>query len=277
MLMLDAAFPPHPLQWVADMESVNADGGFVYVVGDFLHYTAEHVSAARAARKVVIPIVVPGNTPTTVQAVHDVLVSYGFESGPVIVDLEPGSEPADEWVRGLRQFLDPLGYETDRYGTSSVLGQYSPEDDDWVAAWQRNGVLDPVPTLPAGWNAWQFVDDVVINGSTYDVSVVDDQFVARALQEDIDLTPDQDKTLTHINEAVSHVFDFEFYEGDGQTGEPAIVTQLKRIETAANAAAGNPAASAQAIADALSNNAAFVQALAKAVVVSVGKALSGTP
>lgn len=277
MLMLDAAFPPSPQQWVADMNAVGADGGFVYVVGGILNYTPDHVSVARFAGKVVVPIVVPGNTPTTVQNVHDALASMLFSGGPVVVDLEPGSEPADEWVRMLRQFLDPLGYETDRYGTQSVLGSYSPEDGDWVASWLRTGQLNPIPQLPAGWHAWQFANDVVVNGNTYDASVVDDQFVARSLQGVTDLTDDQDKRLQHIEETVSHVFDFEFYEGDGQTGEPAIVTQLKRIEAKADAAAGNPGASAQAIAVALAGNADFVAALAKAVVVQSGKALSGAP
>src|SRR5215471_806312 len=222
MLLLDAAHPPPPNEWVADMDAVGAAGGFVYVIGPFLNYTPGHVSVARAAGKIVLPIIVPGNVPTSSSAVLAALATYGFTGGPVITDLERTSEPPDQWVVELRAFLNPLGYLVDRYGTPSELGKYSPEDDNWLAMWQRTGVLNPVPVLPTGWNAWQFVNDVHINGSTYDVSVIDEQFAGATAPGVDEMTPQQDQTLTHIDQTVDHLFNYDFYESDGSTPIPAI-------------------------------------------------------
>lgn len=179
-LGLDAAYPPSPAQWVADMRSVGASVGFVYVVGGILRYSPLHVSVARQFGAVPVPIVVPGNMPPDYSAVLSSLRNYGFTAGAVVVDLEPGSEPSDSWVRGLATYLAQFGYVVDRYGTSSVLGRYAPENGDWVAQWQRRGVLNPIPQRPPGWLAWQFVDDITINGSVYDASVIDESFVANA-------------------------------------------------------------------------------------------------
>lgn len=175
---LDAAFPPPPAQWVSDIRSVGGSVGFVYVVGGILNYTPDHVTVARQFGCIPVPIVVPGNVPPDYATVLSALRRYGFVAGAVVVDLEPGSEPADSWARGLAVYLAQFGYVVDRYGTSSVLGHYAPENADWIAQWQRRGVLYPIPALPVGWMAWQFVDDIVVNGHTYDASVIDEAFVA---------------------------------------------------------------------------------------------------
>lgn len=176
-IILDAAFPPTPALWVGDMNAVGASGGCVYVLGPFTNYTPAHVTLARASGKSVIPIVVPGDNPPSYGTVWAALLNYGFSSGPVVFDLERFSEPPDAWLTGARSFLGPLGYLVDRYGTVSELGKYSPENADWIASWLRQGILDPIPSLPAGRVAWQFVDDIVINGRTYDASVMDSSFL----------------------------------------------------------------------------------------------------
>lgn len=187
-LLLDAAYPPSPQQWIADMDAVGAAGGFVYVWGPITRYSQQHVVAARNARKIVVPIVVPGNTwPSTISIVQS-LQSYGFTSGPVMVDLEAGSLPPNIGLVSFASAMMPLHYQVDRYGNISTLGAYAPEGQDWIADWIRTGVLDPLPTLPAGWQSWQFVNDININGSQYDASMVADTFVTEGTDMALDPT-----------------------------------------------------------------------------------------
>lgn len=176
-LALDAAYPPSPQQWVADMNAVGADGGFVYVYGPIVKYTLQHVTVARQSGKIVIPIIVPGNTWPTFGTLKSNLLRYGFQSGPVVVDLESSSLPPNAGLANFALYMQQNGYQLDRYGTQSVLGTYTPENEDWIADWIRTGQLGPLPTLPQGWQSWQFVNDVKINGSTYDASIVSDSFV----------------------------------------------------------------------------------------------------
>lgn len=185
-LLLDAAFPPSPQQWVADMNAVGADGGFVYVYGPFTNYTPQHVVMARQVGKVVLPIIVPGNTWPSFATLLMACQRYGFQSGPVVGDLEPGSLPPNTDMVNFAMFMQQRGYQFDRYGTQSILGAYAPEGEDWIADWIRQGQLLPLPPLPQGWQSWQFVDDVVINGSTYDASIVSDSFIMGATQEIMD-------------------------------------------------------------------------------------------
>lgn len=201
-LGLDAAFPPSPALWCADMASAGASVGFVYVHGDFLNYTPAHVTLARAKGLTVAPIVVPGNNPPSFATIWSALLNYGFASGPVFVDLEMFSLPPDGWVKGLHAFLFPLGYWIVNYGTTSTLGHYSPEDGDWVANWIRTGTLNPVPALPDNELAWQFVDDVRINGNTYDATVIHPDAFSAALFNPIPAPP---QILDRRQEAMKYI------------------------------------------------------------------------
>lgn len=175
-LMLDAAYPPPPDQWVADMNTAGADGGFVYVVGPILNYTADHVVVARASGKAVVPIVVPGNDTIPYDSIRAALEAYGFLAGMVVTDLERFSLPPVQWYAGFVQTLHWWNYLAVEYGTPTDTAPYDPGDDQWIATWIRTGVLDPIPSLPPGLDAFQFVNDVNVNGHLYDVSVVNDKF-----------------------------------------------------------------------------------------------------
>src|SRR5215467_4772333 len=97
ILLLDAAFPPSPDQWVRDMDMVGAQGGAIYVWGSFINYSKAHVDAARAAGKQVLPIIVPGDSPPP-PPLYAAAEPYGITSGPIVYDIESGSMPASSWV-----------------------------------------------------------------------------------------------------------------------------------------------------------------------------------
>lgn len=174
IVMLDAAYPPDAATLINDMESVGAEGAFVYVWGPIVKWTPLHVQALRRAGKQVAPIIVPGNLPNSIMQMMRECYLYGFIDGPVFFDFEWGSLPSNEWWLNARYSFNQGGFHADRYGTTNTLGKYSPGAEDWIASWLRAGKLDPIPTLPPTWNAWQFVDDVSINAHIYDVSVVND-------------------------------------------------------------------------------------------------------
>lgn len=283
-LMLDAAYPPMPQQWIDDMNAVGADGGFVYVWGPITLYSIDHVVTARANGKAVIPIIVPGNQFPDNGSLLNTLRALGFTSGSVVIDLEPGSEPPDYQVHNFSVFLGQNGYVEDRYGTISVLGTYSPEGEDWIADWIRTGQLSPLPALPAGWNARQFVNDVMINGHTYDASVVSDAFMVGGLDmATIGLDgkdPNVQQLLMRVNDVWHSIVDARragiAFAPDGSwqdIPEPdwldATIGLIKQIS--------QPQVDANALATALVGNTAFVQALASAVAHELGSALDKAP
>lgn len=176
-LMLDAAYPPSPQQWIADMNAVNAGVGAIYIWSGFPNYSKAHVDAARAAGKFVLPIVVPGDIGPDPNTVLDVANQFGITSGPIAVDLETGSEPGNAWDQTFDSVARNRGFTPIEYGTPSQFGpwggQYTDSDSLWIATWIRTGIINPVPVLPPGRVAWQFVNDVTINNSQYDASVID--------------------------------------------------------------------------------------------------------
>ena len=175
MLMLDAAFPPPPEQLLADMDQVGAQACAVYVWGGASRgWTPQHVAALRTRGKYVLPIVVPGdNPPADTGPILAAVRAFGFLRGPVMTDYETTSEPSASWAWLWETAQHAAGYVAGDYGTRSELGRYPAADDDWIASWLRTGRMDPVPELPAGVLAWQFVDDVVLPHGAYDVSIVD--------------------------------------------------------------------------------------------------------
>jgi hypothetical protein len=272
---LDAAFPPTAPLWVQDMNAVGADVGFIYVYGPYLNYTPTHKTMAEAAGKHVMPIVVPGNKPPTYGVIWAALLGYGFGGGPVWVDREPGSEPADSWVQGLRAFLDPLGYRTDTYCMASECGKFTPEDGEWVASWIRTGTLNPLPAMPQGRHAWQFVNDVSINGRQYDASIVDDTFITG----EIELTPEQVQMLRDIWFFLLQGAD-EPAPGGTLARHDSILLPMSETVTGiaaqvAKLGTGPASADASAIASDLAANPTFLAAVAKAVAQELGKTLSG--
>lgn len=181
MILLDTLYPPAPDQLVADCRALGAAGCWVYVlrrdaggadvgVGG---WTGAHVDGLHAAALVAPGIVVPGSVPPAGQACLDAL--RALHCDPLLAtDLELYSLPPTWWEDQLEQLEAAAGVRGIDYGTLATLGAYDPGQPGWVAEWIRTGVLDPVPVLPAGRQAWQFVNDVTApSRSSYDASVVD--------------------------------------------------------------------------------------------------------
>jgi hypothetical protein len=177
-LMLDAAFPPSPDQWVADMNSVGASVGAVYVYGPAANYSQAHVAAARSAGKMVLPIIVPGNAPPP-PPLYGAAEPYGIISGPLIYDVETGSLPGLSWIDAAISAANVAGWNAGTYCTEELRASYPP---GW---WWRAGTghsgggyvgVYPPPAwaLAAGASAQQYDYDVRFpSGAHYDVSVVD--------------------------------------------------------------------------------------------------------
>lgn len=279
-VILDAAYPPSPSQWVADMNAVGASGGLVYVWGPILNYSVAHVAAARNAGKIVIPVVVPGNDGPAWQNVMSRLNLFGFIAGPVLYDFELNSEPTNAWWQAQAASVRASGFLADRYGTSGELGRYTPEDEDWIASWLRSGVLQPIPSLQPGRVAWQFVNDVSINGSQYDVSVMDDAFM-EGIDNLAQVTLDPHDAF--VQEMRERINDIENILANGKrqgtsfdaNGTPTYVDEpdWPNALNAAFAAISKPNVDASQVAAQLAANTAFIQAIATAVAHELGGAL----
>jgi hypothetical protein len=172
-IMLDAAFPPSPAQWAIDLDSVHANVGAIYTFGGLLHYTSDHVRAAQVLGKRILPIVVPGDTPPAPDTVLDSIAPYGITSGPVGVDRENMSMYPVSWDDAFDARARARGFVPLEYHNRNDARTPPDVDEQWLAAWIRTGAMDPVPSMPAGFMAYQFVNDVRIGGSLYDVSIVD--------------------------------------------------------------------------------------------------------
>jgi hypothetical protein len=176
--MLDALFPPaNPDQLIADMNAVGAQACLVYCwrPGGIGSWTPAHVSKLLSAGKLVAASVVPfpGGGPV-VEQLNAVRAMGIAPPSPVSADLEPPGLPPSSWEEAFDAEVRARGYKDFDYGTSGNLGLYQPDPEgQWLASWLRTGVLNPIPSLPGGrYSAWQFVNDVPINGTQYDVSVV---------------------------------------------------------------------------------------------------------
>lgn len=208
-LFLDAAYPPSASDLLIDMAHVGADGCFLYIWGPIVNWTPMHKTILEASGFKAVPIIVPGDQPIHPDFMVKAVQAWGWLEGPVIFDFEQFSDPGTPWFANAVNIFAASGFRAEPYGTLSYLERYDPEDKDWVANWLRTGTLDPIPELPSGWEAWQFVNDVVVNGHTYDVSVVSDELLG------VDMTPDQAKTLSDVNERTAALFNLLAY---GNTG-----------------------------------------------------------
>lgn len=179
MIWVDAAFPPNPSQWVADMNAVGAEGGFYYAWGGFTHYTPAHLQAARLAGKHTAAIIVPGNDPGSVASMLDAVSALGGSGDPVVFDIETQSFPPPQWLATAISAARQAGHAVYRYGNWAVneLAKYPEADGDWVSHGPGLFVHDgrvvsyqPVPPVPVPAVAWQYIVDVRINGSEYDLS-----------------------------------------------------------------------------------------------------------
>ena len=220
MILLDTLFPPAPAQLVADCRAVGAAGCWLYVLrraadGTPLgtgSCTPAHASALQAAGLLAPGIVVPGNVPPDPKDAIRAARAFGIT--PVLAaDFEQFSEPPVSWEDELDVACAAAGYREVNYGPANELGVYDPGEPGWLAAWLRTGVLDPIPVLRAGVLAWQFVNDVVINGSSYDVSVVDP-----ALFGGEDMLPEEHDLLVAAEKRTAQLWNLLVYGDTGDVG-----------------------------------------------------------
>ena len=220
LLALDAAFPPSPDQWVRDLQSVGADVGFVYVWGPFVNYTKAHVDAAQAAGIHVVPIIVPGNSPPA-PPLYAAAEPYGITSGLIAYDIEDGSLPGADWVRQAVDQSNAAGWSAGVYCDQQKREFYSA-GWWWLALWPLVGTINPIPGgLPAETVAWQYTHDVNINGSQYDVSIVDPALFGGSVGGDQDMNQEEHDWLFGLNRQV----------GDGYTPTGVAGTILSRLDT----------------------------------------------
>jgi len=182
VILLDALFPPDPGQLIADCQRHGAGGCWVYAArrdaaGDDAgigSWTADRVQAMRGAGLHTPAIIVPGNHPGDAGAMLDGVLQLGLE--PIVAfDLEPTSLPPGDWLAGAIATTRARGWKALRYGDADVLAGYPGGDGDWLSHRSdlivRSGSVLPVPALPSGSVAWQYV--VEVDGGQYDASVVD--------------------------------------------------------------------------------------------------------
>lgn len=207
MILLDTLWPPAPDQLVRDCRAVGAAGCWVYAMrrardGSNLGvggWTAAHVDRMHAGDLVAPAIVVPGDVPPSPAAA--LAAARALHCDQVIAgDFEDFSEPPTSWEDQFQAAAEAAGWRELSYGPASELGLYDPGEPGWLARWVRTGQLDPIPSLPAGQLAWQFVNDVVINGTAYDVSVVDP-----ALFEVEDMNAEQAQQLQRVYDVLETI------------------------------------------------------------------------
>ena len=262
-LLLDALFPPGPLALVIDCQAVGARGAFAYVSrpGGGGNWTPAHVDALRAAGLVSIPIIVPSPAGADPGVLLSRVRAFGFQGGPITLDLEPPNLPPAGWEEQFDQAARAAGFVDFDYGTPSNLGLYQPDDQEWKATWIRTGVLDPVPQLPPSWDGWQFVNDVVIRGTFYDASVISDRILAEAKPP---MTPEEHALLQvvynllvfgHSSTPAGDVWLWGISDGTpGGSKVDAIAANVAKLVTAAGGPGGlsvDQAAQLKSCADAL--------------------------
>lgn len=281
ILILDAAFPPAPAQWIADMNAIGADGGAIYVYGGFTNYTADHVKAAQAAGKHVIPIIVTGNAPPA-PPLYAAAEPYGLTSGLLVYDVETNSLPGPSWIQRAVDESNSAGWNAGVYCNQSLRGAYSA-GWFWLTQWPyAPGIWQPVPTLVSGARAWQYAHDVKINGSLYDVSIFDEGLFEENMADGF---TDADRAI--LSRVATDMFDGQqSFTYDGKSPVPddypnfyhnqlAKIDELEAAITALQqpATPALPADFAAQVATALAQNQTFLDALAMAVVHKAGSAL----
>lgn len=176
----DCAFPPAPADWIADLQAFGCQVAFVYVWGPFTRYSTAHMKAAQTAGIVVVPVIVPGNSPPA-PPLYAAAWPYGITFGLLFYDIEPFSMPGQQWVQDGIGESDSVGWTAGVYCTAQNRGKY-PQGPWWRAGtgWTGGGFSGalPAPAIdlrdygnPA---ALQYDFEVVgLSGSRYDLSAVD--------------------------------------------------------------------------------------------------------
>lgn len=198
-LMLDALNPPNPAALVNDCRSVGAKAVALYVFrrnanGGMLSagtWTAAHVQACNDAGIATLPIIVPGSRPTSADISTAIAIArqYGVRLVAMVADIETNSFPVSAWVSLFGLTVRAAGAKALRYGDVGPLASYPVLDGDWISHGKiavRDGVISPVPRLPAGVVADQYAVRCIVNGHEYDASVIDSSvFGASAVRSSV--------------------------------------------------------------------------------------------
>ena len=166
-LMLDTASPPSPAQWVADLNAANAQVGAVYPWGGGgVHYSAQHVAAARAAGRRVLPIPVPGPSPPALATILAACAALGIVGGPISFDVATGDNTFSDWALLAAWITQQLGPAWQGGPYCQRLVRPSCPQGWWFVA-------GGTKALPAGASASQYGQFTGPSGVVYDISTID--------------------------------------------------------------------------------------------------------
>lgn len=200
--MLDVYAAYSVEQLVADVDAAGASAVGLYVVNwSAGNARSADVVKAVEAQRGVLRIVTPGNNPPMlegagksahdarkallrkgksprtklaplgaggIEAVVNAVHASGGAGKGVAFDLETYSFPSYAWVEACWAVLRQLGCQVWEYGVASTFQSYPEPDVRWIADW------NPGTDIPAGYGARQYGDSTVVNGRTYDGSMVRD-------------------------------------------------------------------------------------------------------
>jgi hypothetical protein len=184
VILLDALFPPSPDLLVSDCRAFGAAGCWVYAArrdaagadAGIGSWTPAHVDALHAAGMMAPAIIVPGDRPGDIAPMLDGVAALGCD--PVTAwDIETASLPPAAWLAAAIVATRSRGWLALRYGDAPILAAYPNGDGDWLShrgdLVVRAGAVEPVPSVPNGLAAWQYVVDVAGPHAGYDASVID--------------------------------------------------------------------------------------------------------
>lgn len=181
---LDAAYPPPPGQWIQDLRAMGAGVGFVYVwpwktYGPVLPGgPSPYVAAAEQTDGEIraVPIIVPGGSPPAppLFAATWPYLGQGWR-GPLVYDDARGDgTPPAPWQAQATAESAAAGYRPGVYIQPELRSTFPGG-----LLFQAVPMASEPSSLPPGVAAWQYADDILVNGRRYDLSVVDlDQFFA---------------------------------------------------------------------------------------------------
>lgn len=205
-IAVDAAYPPAPTDWVADIKSIGATAAFFYAVGPLANYSRDHITEAERNGIVTVPIIVPGNNPMDAQRQIQAVRVFGSSSHLIAYDTELNSEPPLAWLLGAFTVARAMGYSPGLYGDQAHLDRYSPAGPDWrwLAAWVMTGKYQPVPMLTPGDPVHQYANDVPIGSAMYDVSVYDPALITLSDQRRKSLCYSSEGSMVILSHPISN-------------------------------------------------------------------------
>lgn len=189
--MLDVAFPPSASQLVADCHAAGADSVGLYAYNASVPGSMQdsaYVETVLAGGIAVLPIIVPGNGSPSLSDIQVAIKSWspGPNTFPVVLDIETGSSPMVSWIEAAINSFRSDGYPPGVYcNPSSYAVAIADQHGAWK--WRADWTFRQAPP-PPGWEAWQYSDNEIVNGTRYDISTVNDnlQFLGGLNMSELD-------------------------------------------------------------------------------------------